>query len=480
MTDYDSKNNFGFSISKKKADYLRNLLRQGKKVRVRAIIDSRYYTDDVLPYVAGLIKGTDADGEEILITSHMNEWGANDDSSGSSAILEIVGTLNDLIRSGKLPRPKRSIRVLFGAEMYGSLPYVQKFLDRLQTKTIAAVNLDTGAQGYDLHTTSITVHTNPNVCPTFTDAVFPEIVRMYYARYAPTRHWKTGPYSMGTDTYFCEPMIGVPTNWVYMSYGTHFHHNSMDTIDKIDPRSLRELSFIVASYLYYMANAGFDEVQWIANLTFDRGIQVILEKAVQADTRITNAQDGTSLGRALSDEIERMEYYTELQKKALESIQRIVPAANREETGKLTAPYARSLDEFCTTMTKQLRSMADIRARTGSPIRSGMKIVMPVKQEGAWEKEAATIIPKRKYFATLFLAEIPVAEWQEVRSSPHWWSATNWASASYWWCDGKRNLNEIKKLVELEAGTPVRNFDLINYYKFLKKYNYVDFVGSSR
>ncbi|MCE5251444.1 M28 family peptidase [bacterium] len=475
MTDYDSKNNFGFSISQKKANYLRDLLRGGRKVKVRAIIDSRYYTDDSLPYVVGLIKGTDADGEEILITSHMNEWGANDDSAGSSAILEIVGTLNDLIRSGKLPRPKRSIRVLLGAECYGSLPYVQKFLDRLQTKTIAAINLDTGASDYNLHTTSITIHTNPNVCPTFTDAVFPEIVRMYYERYAPTRHWKTGPYSMGTDTYFCEPMIGVPTNWVYMSEGTHFHHNSMDTIDKIDPRSLRELSFIVAAYLYYMANAGTEEVPWIANLTFERGIGIVAEKAAEADATLMKAGDGAALGTALADGIERIQYYTDLQKKALDSIGRIVPADKKNETHDATVYYARSLDEFSVSLTRQLRDMASSKAKTAS-----VKIVMPQKQEGQWEKEAATIIPKRNYFATLFLAEIPVDQWQEVKSSPHWWSATNWASASYWWCDGKRNLNDIKKLVELEAGVPVRNFDLINYYKFLRQHKYVDFVSPSK
>ncbi|HUT62945.1 MAG TPA: M28 family peptidase [Anaerolineae bacterium] len=475
MTDYDSKKNFCFSISREKAEYLRSLLRQGKKVIVRARIDSRYYTNDTLPYVVGLVKGTGSEGEEILITGHMNEWGANDNSAGSSAILEAVGTLNDLIRSGKLPRPKRSIRVLLGAEMYGSLPYVQRFLDRLQTKTIAAVCCDTGAQDYDLHTTTVNIHTNPNVCPTFTDAVFPEIARMYYTRYASNRNWKAGPYSMGTDTYFCDPMIGVPTNWIYMNEGGHLHHNSMDTIDQVDPRSLRELSFINVAYLYYIANAGFEEVPWIAELTYNRGIQVILEKALQAHENLMSAKDQVSLGKALSEGLVRIEYYTELQKKALDSIQRLVSLDIKNETRASMAPYARSLDEFRTSMTKQLRDIAEIQAKNSS-----IRIVIPQKQTGSWEKQAAAIIPRRKYFGTLFLAEIPVEEWQEVNSSPHWWSATNWASASYWWCDGKRNLNEIKELVELEAGVPVRNFDLINYYTFLKKYGFVEFVSSSK
>ena len=69
--------------------------------------------------------------------------------------------------------------------MYGSLPYVAKNLEHLRDKTVAAVCCDTTAEDYDLATTSLSISLNPNVCPTFADAVFPEIVRRYYARYNP-------------------------------------------------------------------------------------------------------------------------------------------------------------------------------------------------------------------------------------------------------------------------------------------------------
>ncbi|MBT4483098.1 MAG: hypothetical protein HOC71_05415, partial [Candidatus Latescibacteria bacterium] len=57
-----------------------------------------------------------------------------------------------------------------------------------------------------------------------------------------------------------------------------------------------------------------------------------------------------------------------------------------------------------------------------------------------------------------------------------WWNARGWAAASYFWCDGKRNLNEIKELVEIEADRPIRNFDLIKYYRLLEKYDIVEFM----
>ena len=89
---------------------------------------------------------------------------------------------------------------------------------------------------------------------------------------------------------------------------------------------------------------------------------------------------------------------------------------------------------------------------------------------------AASIVPKRLIPGTLTLEGIPPEKWVGVRSSPRWWSQRNWGATSYFWCDGKRNLNEIKELMELEAGVPVRNFDMVGYFRFLEEFDIVDFV----
>lgn len=475
MTGYDSRNGFGFSISRKKGDYLRDLLRQGKKIRVRARIDSRYYTDGQLPYVVGLVRGSGPEADEVLVTGHINEWGANDNSTGVSAILEAVGTLNELIGSGTLPRPRRSVRVLLGGEMYGSLPYVEKNLPRLRDKTVAAVCLDTGAESLDLATTAVSLYMNPNSCPTFTDALFPEILRRYYARYDPGRSWSTEPFGMGTDTYFCEPMIGVPTNLVYLSAGGHLHHNSMDTIEKVDPRTLRELGLITAAYLYFVADAGMDEVPFIAGLTQARGADVIMAKAREMGARAEDAKDGTALGRVLADGLEAIRYYAGLQGAALGSIARLAPAGRREEARKRLGPYIERTSELGEVMIRQFRE-----AVAGKAAAASLKIVSPAPADGAWEKEAAALVPRRFQPGTLFFEEIPSSEWQEIRFSPHWWQPANWAAASYWWVDGRRSLAEIKKLCELEAGKPMEGFDLIKYYRFLEKYRYVEFAAPGR
>jgi len=469
MNASDSKSNFGFAISQKKGNYLRNLLLRGRKIVVRAKIDSRYYTNDTLPYVSGCIKGTG--NEDVLIAGHQFEWGANDNSTGCASILESLGTLNDLIRSGVLPRPKRSIRVWLGHELYGSMAYAVHNLERLRNNTIASVCCDTPAENYDFSTTAFSIAMNFNACPSFTDAVFPEIAEKYYARYAPNKLWKTRPFSSGLDNFFGEPMIGVPLNAISMNSGGHLHHNSMDTIEKVDPRTLRELSILSAAYLYYMADAGFSELPLIAQLRFDSGVKVILEKIKEMNERISQADDGTELGIILHEGTKTIRYYTDLQKTALSSIERIVSEDEKKTARKYLEKYLKNIDDFGEMQIKQFDEEVKNKARGKS-----IKIVKYVKKEGPWEHKAATIIPKRMKVGTLTLDGIPVEEWREVRSSPRWWSASNWAAASYWWCDGERNLNEIKELMELEAGSPVRNFDLTNYYTFLERYGMVEFV----
>ena len=153
------------------------------------------------------------------------------------------------------------------------------------------------------------------------------------------------------------------------------------------------------------------------------------------------------------------------------SILRIIPADRRAKASAALEPYRRNLDEIGKTLSRQFREAVNEKAKSVS-----VAPVIPPKTETAWEKEASTIIPKRVYFGTLSLEGIPVAEWREVTSAPKWWSPTNWAVVSYWWCDGKRNLNEIKKLCELEAERPVTGFDLIRYYRFLEKFKQVEFV----
>lgn len=468
MTDYDAKNHIQFSISQKKANYLRDLLRRGVKVKVRAKVDSRYYTNDTLPYTTGFVRGTG--DEEVLIGGHNHEWGASDNAAGCAAAIEAAGALNDLIRSGALPRPKRGIRLWFGQEIYGSLAYAVDNLERLNEKTVAALMLDDGGLEYENIHALLEMIMNPNCCPSYTDALLVEIARRYFAAYAPERPVLVSSYS-NADNFYCDPEIGVPSHWIKMNNGNYLHHNSKDTIDQVDARSLRDTAILGALFVYYLADADESDLPWLATLTRDRGMEIILHKYSEMCGRIETARDSQSLGRVLQEGSRTIAYYAGLQKQALLSIERIIPPEKRAAARAGLAPYTATIDELGALMVKQFRNAVEQKAKTAS-----LSIVPLKKQESPLEREAGTIKPKRNQIGIYSLQGIPVEDWVEVSGDPHWWGATTWAAASLWWCDGKRNLNEIKELCELEAGRPMSNFDLVKYYRFLEKHDLVEFV----
>jgi len=469
MTATDSREHFAFSISQKKGEYLRDLMREGRTVRVRASIDSHYFTDGSLPYITGCVKGTGTG--DVLIVGHLFEWGANDNCTGSSSILEAVGTLNDLIREGALPRPKRSIRVWLGFELYGSMAYTVQNIDRLRNGTIACVCCDTPAENYDISTTTWNVTANFNACPSFTDAVFPEIAGTYYSRYVPYKNWKVIPFKPGRDNFFGDPMIGVPLNAVSLNNGCHLHHNSMDTIEKVDPRSLRDLSILNAAYLYFMADAGRDDVPFLANLAFDRAVEIIREKTRESKVLAMSAPNGRALGELQAKGLRTIEYYTDLQKQAITSIERVVNEPERAGVRKELERYLKDIDRFGENMQKHFRGEIKAFAKARS-----MKIARYKPEKTDRDREAESIVPRRDLVGPLTLEGIPVDKWREVRSSPRWWSSRNWGATSWFWCDGERNLLEIRELMEIEAGASIRNFDIVNYFRFLEEYDMVEFV----
>jgi hypothetical protein len=235
---------------------------------------------------------------------------------------------------------------------------------------------------------------------------------------------------------------------------------------------LHDLSTLNAVYLYYMANAGYEDVPFFAGLAFTRAANVIADKKRGLSVRLAAARDGSEVGKILAEGTRAIAYYTGLEQKMLSSIQRIVGADKRPETRTLLARYIDDVGEFGKRVSLQFQDEAGSTAKSKS-----IEIVRYAPPDDAWSKEAALIVPRRTKVGTLTLDGIPVEEWKEVRSAPSWWEADHWAATSYFWCDGTRNLKEIRELVELEAGVPIQDFDLIAYYRFLEKFKMVEFVS---
>jgi len=288
-----------FSITPAQAAHLRELLASGKKVRVHAVVDTRYY-EGRYPWVTGVLPGASGD-EEVLVLGHSSEQGAQDNATGVAAMIEAMNTVSRLIAVGKLPRPRRSIRILLMPEMYGSLSYIAAHPERMK-RTVAAMTVDTPAASFDLPGTEYTFYLNPQVAFSYTDAL---VLRVAAACLSPGRpfHWKEQ--TPGTDSYLGDPTINVPDVWPYSGSGVVTHHNSEDKPSDVDPRSMRDLTAVIATYLYFNAAAGEREVPWLAEITLARA----RELAAASPNRAS--------------------YFADRTQQALESILRLAPGAHQ-------------------------------------------------------------------------------------------------------------------------------------------------------
>src|SRR5579859_1616352 len=454
-----------FSITPRQATFVRKLLAEGRTVRAYAVVETRYYAG-VYPYVTGVIPGTGSE-EEVLTLGHSSEQGAQDNATGVAAMLESLATLNRLITEQKLARPKRSIRVLLMGEMYGSMHYMSMHMDRAH-RTVAAMCVDTPAAPYNLAGTEYTFYMNPHVAKSYTDAFVLHVAELYLPKVGRPWHWHE--FMSGTDTYLAEPTVGIPTVWPYSGTGIVSHHNSEDKPEQVDPRSLRDLAILNATYLYYLANAGEPEAAWLAELAANRGYEQILSAAASAIDRAFNADSAERLGRVLAQGIDKINYATDRESQSVLSVARLVPEPRQDALRVEITPFAKRLEGYGQQQSARLRDAANRRAA-----QIGLsQPVEPRVEADPQMSDAARIVVRRKRFGTIPLDEIHPDDREGFPSGA--WDGT--VIAALYWCDGHRNLADVIRLTRMELGDDKFNF--VGYFKFLERRGYVEFVTPGR
>ncbi|HEY0162241.1 MAG TPA: M28 family peptidase, partial [Edaphobacter sp.] len=407
----------------------------------------RHYTGQY-PYISGAIIGTDGPGaEEVFSLGHIFETGAGDNATGFSSILEATATLNRLIKEGKLPRPKRTIRILAMGERYGTLSYLYANQDRVK-RTIAGMCIDSPAGFQNLAGTEYNWVMNPQSATSYVDAFVLRLAQEYYPMI--DRPYRWSEYNSGTDNDLGEPMINIPMVAPRGGHGITAHHTSFDTPNQVDPDSLRDLSVMNAAYAYFIASAGPDQMRWMAQLALSRGYEQINAGVQNSLSQIAEAKTANTLGSLLYWETARVDYNLARETKAV------------KQAADLPKDLA-GLSSFASLQKTRIENAVQERA---SELHLGT--IQPAAPKV--NPEAEKIVARRKRMGTITMEEIPVEEREGYPASAFWGPTT----AALYWTDGKRNLAEVIKMTELEMGQS--NFDWVGYFKFLNKHGYVDFV----
>jgi aminopeptidase YwaD len=475
---------FGFVLTPRQGQTLRRLLQKTEEpVRVRARVASRLH-DGSMEVVQADIRGQE--DAKILILAHLchPRPSANDNASGAAAAFEAARTLQSLIASGHLPRPRRTIRFLWVPEINGTYAYLADHEEDLEA-FVAGLNLDMVGEDQSQTGSSWLIERPPEAAASFAPELLarlrqdllelkgiPDVAPSHTGIGAyPLYRQAEVPFSGGSDHFILsDPSVGVPTPML-IQWPDRFYHTSADTPDRTDPKSLARAGSLAAIYAYWLAMAGPEETAWLGYEMGARFKTRAIETAQSTVAETLTTTDGELLARALADLDRRLAYLLDRHSAALRTLKRI---------GPIECPLAVLQDEAEQTVKHELawaKGFVDLRATT-----LGLRTLPDLaRNHSAEEQEAADLIPERQIRGPVplndhfhRLAEEEREAWRRLLKERKGGMHHTLTSLALFWADGVRSVLEIADLVELESGQ--RDVELLlAYFRLQEKLGFVKF-----
>jgi hypothetical protein len=473
---------FGFVLTPRQGRALRNLLKTaGEPVRVRAHVDSHSY-DGAIEVVSAAIPGES--DQEVVVVAHLchPQPSANDNASGAAAVLEAACTLQQLVATGRLARPRRTIRFLWLPEMTGTFAYLsgrEQSLDRL----IAGINLDMVGEDQDQTGSSWLIERPPEAAASFVSDLLAclrdELPGLRGMDGIAASHTGAGShllyrqaevgFSGGSDHYILsDPSVGVPTPMLNQ-WPDRYYHTSADTPDRTDPRSLARAGTLAAAYAYWLAAAGPAEATWLGYQMVARFKLRIVAAAQAAVTHAMGLHNGEALARAAGDLDRRLAYLLDRQKAALRSLARLGPV------DCLLVELLKEAGRAVERELKWARGALELHAAAANLALAEL----PPRELGAEERQAAGLVPRR-----LVRGPIPLDShlrrldggareaWRQLLNARDGEAHEALTTLALYWANGTRSVFDIAGLVELETGR--RDLELLlSYFRLLEQLGFI-------
>ncbi len=453
---------FGFALSPRAGAALRRRAERaalrGRPLRMHARIRSQL-GDGFIEGVSARIAGTGP--EEVLLLAHLchPHPSANDNASGAAAALELARALQHLIETGKLPRPRRSLRFLWVPEMTGTYLYLAAHEERIP-RTLAGLNLDMiGADQTLCGSVNLVVHP-PDALPSFVGELLEALressqapLHSFRGRSDPPLYrYASTPFSNGSDHYIlCDPSVAIPTPMI-IEWPDRFYHTTADTLDHVSPMTLARNMGLAGAYLAFLADAGSQEVAWLAG---ELGMRFVGRLARELQSALRAALGGAVPSGA--PWYARLNYRVERHAETLVSLRRLDPGFD-------PAPHAEAA-----------RTHAQLLWSQVAPVLAGWH----PPERGQLAPEDGQRVPRRRYRGPVspsaHLGRLPVGERQALEAGLQQRAAFDElvADLALFWADGQRTLAEILDLVELE--TEVREPEaLLSHFELLARLGLVE------
>jgi aminopeptidase YwaD len=313
-TEELSKVTFGFNLTNRQGEKLRDILSSGDKVvlhgTVKGIGLEPYFMDVVVAHIRGSISS----GDELVFSAHLDhpKESANDNASGSGAILDIARTLNELIKSGRMPVPKRSLTFLWVPEWNGTMAYIDRHPElqgpELGGKFLANLNMDMVGENLDLLHSHLYITRTPGSIPSVLNDVVENMAEMVLNMDVLTPRGSLSDFS-----YQIIPYVGGSDHMMFIDrkipgimfgHSDWTHHTSEDTPDKVDPAELERCEIISTGAMLYLANLNASQAEELAYIALANASQRLGLYAARSNRE--SSEYRTILDNALVFEKENM------------------------------------------------------------------------------------------------------------------------------------------------------------------------------
>lgn len=478
---------FGFSLSKRQGNALRVLLQAGKTVKLKAEIDARLFPfhEDVL---TATIQGTEEPNKEIFLIAHLchPKPSANDNASGSGLLLEVARTIKTLIKTGKIPPPARTIRLIWVPETLGTVAYLSRHPE-LSSRLVAGINLDMVGQNQELCKSTLNLDRTPDSLPSYLNdyvySLMEETTKEFDNRtplgLASTFRYRSQAFSGGSDhAEFTEATTRVPCVML-LQWPDLFYHTSMDTIDKVSEDSLKRVGWVATVAALTLANATHEDIFTLAHQTASKGMTRIMETGVEAVKELVEKKNQTTKNEKskLANELAKTAaYYTSKiehvvwrEQQSVKSVKRL---GEHPELTTLIDKHCEDIRNLGKSETRKLEETLNFIAKTSA-------IKLEKLEETQADQEAKRLAPKKLFKGTLNNDVLKKAigeeeyEWYELIDDKDEDFSKKMAEILNF-MDGKRNAHDIIKAVSAEY-SPTDPENVMKFLKDLKKAKLVTF-----
>ena len=293
LDTFAAKPTFAFMISPKQARNFQARLDRGEKIRLHAVVRAGKHSG-FYDVATATIPGAHPNlrNEEIAFSCHLDHQrpGANDNASGSVAILEVARALNKLISEGKIARPARTIRFIWPPEIEGTITLLNA-RPEITSRIKAVIHMDMVGGGPE---TKAIFHVTrgPASLPSFVNDVaehFGQFVNEQSAQFAKGENVpypmfapeggkeplqaEMAEFSLGSDhQVYADSSFGIPA--IYLNdWPDRYIHTNLDTPANVDPTKLKRAAFIGAASAYFLANVKAEDAASILRMLQVNGMR---------------------------------------------------------------------------------------------------------------------------------------------------------------------------------------------------------------